>query len=349
MKRPRVLVADDSAVYRRFLIDTFRADARVDVVGEAADGRQTVAMARELRPDVMTLDVDMPVMGGIEVLDALLAFEPRPAVIMVSRLTDADSRTTLAALCRGAADFVLKPPQLDDQKARRKFQEELLSKIEVLTGAPPPAALTAPSPFPSTSKGGTPRAVLIGTSTGGPNALSTLLRGLRPDFPLPLLIVQHMPPAFTGLLAERLSSETPWRVREAREGAAPRPGEAWIAPGDRHMTTAGSENRWFLHLTTDPPENFCRPSVDALFRTAAKTLNGRALGVVLTGMGQDGARGCEALRRAGGLVLVQDQASSLIWGMPGAVAQAGLATEVVSLDRLAGRLHAWTAALQNER
>lgn len=345
MKRPRVLVVDDSAVYRRFLTDTFRTDARVDVVGEAGDGRQAVALARELRPDVMTLDVDMPVMGGIEVLDTLLSFEPRPAVIMVSRLTDADSRTTLAALCRGAADFVLKPPHLDDGQTRRRFQEDLLEKIQLLTGAPPPAPPPPTPPLSAVVKSGTPRAVLIGTSTGGPNALSTLLRGLRPDFPLPLLIVQHMPPVFTGLLAERLSGETPWRVREAREGASPRPGEAWIAPGDRHMTTAGSESRWFLHLTEDPPENFCRPSVDALFRTAARTLNGRALGVVLTGMGQDGARGCEALRREGGQVLVQDQESSLIWGMPGAVAHAGLATEIVPLDRLAGRLHAWTAAL----
>lgn len=345
MKRPRVLVADDSAVFRRFLTDALKTHRRVDVVGEAGDGRQAVALARELRPDVMTLDVEMPVMGGIEVLDALLTFEPRPAVIMVSRLTDADSRTTLAALCRGAADFVLKPPHLEDAQTRGRFQDELIDKIHVLTGAPPPAVPPPSPPLTAAVKVGTPRAVLIGTSTGGPNALSVLLRGLRPDFPLPLLIVQHMPPVFTSLLAERLSGETPWRVREAREGVSPRPGEAWIAPGDRHMTTAGSDSRWFLHLTEDAPENFCRPSVDVLFRTAAKTLNGRALGVVLTGMGQDGARGCEALRRAGGRVLVQDPSSSLIWGMPGAVAQAGLANEIVPLDRLPERLHAWTAAL----
>lgn len=342
MTRRRVLIADDSAVFRRFLEESFRTDARVQVVGEAGDGRQAVSLVRELRPDILTLDVDMPVMGGIEVLDALWSLDPRPKVIMVSRLTDADSRTTLAALCRGAADFVLKPTELDNAEARRQFQESMLTRVHALTGLSPTPPPTAPPPFGGVAKSGPPRALLIGTSTGGPNALSHLLRDLRPDFPLPLLIVQHMPPVFTGLLAERLSMETAWRVHEAREGAVPRAGEAWIAPGDRHMTVVGGSARWFLHLTGDPPENYCRPSVDVLFRSAAKAFEGKALGVVLTGMGQDGLKGCHELRRVGGTVLVQDQSSALIWGMPGAVAQAGLAQEIVPLSRMAERLRAWS-------
>lgn len=349
MKKRRVLLADDSAVFRRFLYALLVADPRVEIVGEARDGRQAVEMARATRPDVLTLDVDMPVMGGIEVLDALLAFDPRPAVIMVSRLTDADSRTTLAALCRGAADFVLKPADLDRGEGQRAFGESLRAKIHALAGPPPSGeALPPPARPPGERKSGPPRAVLIGASTGGPNALSVLLRGMRADFPLPLLIVQHMPPVFTGLLAERLSAESPLRVREAREGVVPRPGEAWIAPGDRHLAVARGEARWFLHLTEDPPENYCRPSVDVLFRSAAKTWGGRALGVILTGMGQDGARGCEALREAGGVILAQDPSSSLIWGMPGAVVRAGWANEVVPLDRMAGRLQARVASARGE-
>jgi two-component system chemotaxis response regulator CheB len=154
-----------------------------------------------------------------------------------------------------------------------------------------------------------------------------------------------MPPVFTGLLAERLSAESALSVREAREGAVPRPGEAWVAPGDRHLAVAGEGDRWFLHLTNDPPENYCRPSVDVLFRSAAKVWGGRALGLILTGMGQDGVRGCAALRRAGGAVLAQDAASSLIWGMPGSVVQAGLANDVLPLDRMAERLNLSTAAI----
>jgi two-component system chemotaxis response regulator CheB len=342
----RVVLADDSVVFRRFLYSLLAADPRVEVVGEAADGAQAIALTREKRPDVLTLDVDMPLVNGIEVLDALLKFDPRPAVIMVSRLTDADSRTTLAALCRGAADFVLKPVDLDRPDERALFGETLRTKIQALAGPVPDAeAPPAPRPIPAERRGAPPRAVLIGTSTGGPNALAVLLRGLRADFPLPLLIVQHMPPVFTGLLAERLSAESALSVREAREGAVPRPGEAWVAPGDRHLAVAGEGDRWFLHLTNDPPENYCRPSVDVLFRSAAKVWGGRALGLILTGMGQDGVRGCAALRRAGGAVLAQDAASSLIWGMPGSVVQAGLANDVLPLDRMAERLNLSTAAI----
>jgi two-component system, chemotaxis family, protein-glutamate methylesterase/glutaminase len=350
----RVLVVDDSVVVRRLVTRLLEEDPGIEVAGVAGDGRRALAVLPQVDPDVVVLDVEMPELDGLATLAAIRERHPRVRVIMFSSLTERGAATTLEALALGASDYVTKPPALSPSDAvLDEVREQLVTKVRVLgdrservrAGAGAPAARRWPDGPPSTVPVAPPRhraerveVVAIGCSTGGPNALGALLGGLPADFPAPLLIVQHMPPLFTRMLAERLDAGCPLTVAEAVPGAAPRQGEAWLAPGGRHLLVERQAGVVRLATSQAPPENSCRPSVDVLFRSVAAAYGGAALGVVLTGMGRDGVAGSEVLRAGGGQVLVQDKASSVVWGMPGLVAEAGMADQVVPLDQLAGEL-----------
>ncbi len=349
--RTRIVIVDDSAVMRSLLRSVVAADASLEVVGTAADGKAGLQLIEILRPDLVLLDVEMPVMDGLATLRELRRRRYLMPVIMCSSLTQRGARVTIEALACGASDYVAKPAgQSDRETARRMLAHDLIAKVRALTncvqveqwpeflGAPPlspdlpVAQALKPQAFSSP-----PSVIVIGVSTGGPAALESLLSALPGDLPSalpPVLIVQHMPEVFTGLLAERLNSRCRLSVREAAEGLPVQAGTIYVARGNWHLEVAsGAQPK--LHLTQNPPENHCRPSADVLFRSAAQVYGAGVLAVVLTGMGYDGVHGCRAVREGGGSVLAQDQATSTVWGMPGAVVGAGLANMVLPLGAIA--------------
>ncbi len=336
----RVLVVDDSPVFRRLVSEELSRDPALEVVGTAANGRIALARVRQAGPDLVLLDVDMPEMDGLETLRELRKTHPKLPIVMFSALTTRGAAVTLDALTLGATDYFTKPAEAGGPEASlRVVREELIPEIKALCERPaveprPPASRGSDSPRPAAAKSSV-RVVLVGTSTGGPNALADLFSRLPADFPVPILIVQHMPPMFTRLLAERLSSESPIRVEEAVSGTIVEPGRAWVAPGDHHLSVVREGTRHRLLVHQDPPENSCRPAADVLLRSAARAYGAEALAVILTGMGQDGLRGAQAIREAGGQVIVQDEATSVIWGMPGFVARANLADKVLPLSQIA--------------
>ncbi len=347
----RVLIVDDAVAFRRLLSDEIARDPALAVAGTAANGRIALAKMPQVSPDLVILDIAMPEMDGLATLAELRRTYPRVPVIMFSALTERGAEATLDALALGAADYFPKPVSAGGMEASQAvLREQLIPKIKVLCGAGdsstgvPRVSGVIPSPLsraPAPAGSSRPRAVelvAIGASTGGPNALADVFAGLPADFPVPIVIVQHMPAMFTRLLAERLSARFPIPVEEGASGCILKPGRAWIAPGDHHMIVVRDALHLRLLLHQDPPENSCRPAVDVLFRSVAKTVGAGALGVVLTGMGQDGLRGCEALREAGGQVLVQDALTSVVWGMPGYVARAGLADRVLPLSLIADEI-----------
>jgi len=344
MRKIRVLVVDDSVVIRRMVSDIVASDARMEVAGTASNGSIGLQKIPQVNPDVITLDVEMPELDGLATLVEIRKTWPKLPVIMFSTLTERGAVTTLDALTRGASDYVTKPANVGSVAlAQQRVRDELLPKILALCGAEPPAPRIAMAAAPRVATA-TPKAVqsvdvvVLGVSTGGPNALAQLLPLLPGDLPVPVLIVQHMPPMFTRLLAERLDQTCQIRVREGVPGGVVEPGVAWIAPGDHHMVLRRAGLSVSLSLNQGPPENSCRPAADPLFRSAVELYHGRVLGVVLTGMGQDGLRGAEEIVQAGGQVLAQDEASSVVWGMPGYVANAGLADAVLPLADLAGEI-----------
>lgn len=335
----RVLVVDDSVVIRKLLSDALSADSALEVVGTANDGRIALAKISLLKPDLVTLDVEMPVMDGLQTLAALRKLYPKLPVIMFSTLTERGAMTTMEALSLGASDYAAKPSHIGSVSlAAESVRIELIPKIKALCGT---AQLIPSAPAPA--RGAKIRhqfnrrieIVAIGTSTGGPNALAEVLPHIPKDFPVPIVIVQHMPPVFTRLLSERLASHSAIFVQEGSQGVHLSSGHAWIAPGSFHMkvVSAGMDRR--LCLDQGPPENSCRPAVDVLFRSVAAAYGANALGVVMTGMGSDGVLGARAIRDAGGDIIVQDELSSVVWGMPGLVHAAGLADGCYPLDRLA--------------
>jgi two-component system chemotaxis response regulator CheB len=365
-RRTRILIVDDSAVMRSLLRAVVSADSALEVAGTATDGESALQCVETLRPDLMLLDVEMPVMDGLVTLKALRARGHRVPVIMCSSLTQRGARVTIEALAAGALDYVAKPSgQASRDAAMRTLGQDLILKIKALTGRQLFPALSGtnraglPAPIaPSTAmppSSWAPAIVAIGVSTGGPAALDVLLPALPSYFPLPVLIVQHMPELFTAQLAERLNGRCRLTVREAAEGDVVRPGTISIARGNWHMEVLASARSGApatLHLTQGQPENHCRPAVDVLYRTAAATYGGGVLAVVLTGMGSDGLAGCRILRGRGAAVLAQDQATSAVWGMPGAVTAAGLAHRVLPLEaiapeiqRLSGRRHSEASTL----
>ncbi len=340
MNRIRVLVVDDSAVIRRVVSEVLGSDPALEVVGYASNGRLALARVPQLVPDVVILDVEMPEMDGLEALSQIREGWPRLPVIMYSTLTRRGASATLDALALGANDYVTKPSGHETpEAARRRIADDLIPRIKALCPRRAPLAASPSATAGRRTASAVVRPpvvidlVVIGTSTGGPNALAEVLPCLPANFPASVLIVQHMPPIFTAMLAERLHVRSSIPVREAVDGAPVRPGEAWIAPGDFHMTLAGDPFKRFLRLNRDPPENSCRPAVDVLFRSAEAYGPG-VLAVVLTGMGEDGFRGSRAIDERGGLVIAQDEASSVVWGMPGYVARSGLASRVLPIHQV---------------
>lgn len=341
MARVRLLLVDDSVVIRRGLTKLLGEDPALEVVGTAANGRLALARIPQVTPDMVILDVDMPEMNGLETLRELRRLYPTLPVIMFSGLTERGARITLEALFRGAMDYVTKPSDISDiGDAAGVVRTELIPKIKVLcqvegSGQLRPVEAVA-APRRRVRRGAEPvAAVVVASSTGGPAALQVLLGGLPRPLPVPVLVVQHMPPMFTLYLARQLESKSGFRVREGKDAARVGAGDVWVAPGGAHMKVRREDEGVCLQLTEDPPENSCRPAADVLFRTAARVWGEGLLAVVLTGMGRDGLRGCEAVREAGGRVVVQDRASSVVWGMPGFVAEAGLADDILPPSEIA--------------
>jgi two-component system chemotaxis response regulator CheB len=340
MQPLRILLVDDSAVIRRAITNMLSSDPEIVVAGNAANGTQALARISELKPDLIILDIEMPGMDGLETLVEIRKLYRKLPVIMFSTLTERGATATLDALARGASDYMTKPSAGALDLTPERVREDLIRKIKSLCAirpvAPPPSLPRLPlPPAPVQAR---IDVVTVGTSTGGPNALMALLPQLPPDFPVPIVIVQHMPALFTRLLAERLNARGPLKVKEGKEGEKLLAGQVWIAPGDRHMTVARRGTDILLGVNQDPPENSCRPAVDVLFRSVALTYKANVLAIVLTGMGSDGTRGCSLIRDAGGQVIAQDEASSVVWGMPGSVVAAQLADHMYPLDGVAAEM-----------
>jgi two-component system chemotaxis response regulator CheB len=349
MPKIRVLVVDDAVVMRKLISEALSRDPEIEVAGVAANGRIALLKMPQINPDIITLDVEMPEMDGLETLRELRKTYPKLPVIMFSTLTTRGAEATLDALSLGASDYVAKPANVGSvTECLERLRDDLVAKIKVHCRHVLPMPAVAPVPvairpvatpkLAAARTMGVPDAVCVATSTGGPNALAELFGHFPANFPLPLLIVQHMPPLFTAMLAERLSKLGSVKFCEGAEGQVVEAGRAYIAPGGKHMEVRRSGLQVVLHLHEGTPENSCRPAADVLFRSAVTVYGGNLLGVVMTGMGQDGLRGCSLIRERGGQVVVQDEISSVVWGMPGSVAQAGCADAILPLDQLAGEI-----------
>jgi two-component system chemotaxis response regulator CheB len=356
MKRAKVLVVDDAMLIRRLVTGVIAADPSIDVVGDAANGRIALQKIAQLAPDLVTLDIEMPEMNGLETLKEIRKTYPRLPVIMFSALTERGATDTLEALHYGASDYVTKPAiTAGRESAQQRIRDDLVPKIKSLcriagpspasTVRRPAAAAAAPPKFTlrALGPGLSANVVAISLSTGGPAALAEILSHLTSDFPAPVVLVPHMPQMFTRFFAERLNTQTPLTVVEAADGQPLQPGTVYVAPGDFHLTVQPRDGGIVTALNQEPPEHAHRPAADVLFRSVAEVYGPRALALVLTGMGQDGLRGSEAIARAGGRVLVQDEPSSVVWEMPGLVAGAGLADAVLPLHELARELQRRTA------
>jgi two-component system chemotaxis response regulator CheB len=356
-----VLIVDDSLVIRRLVTEALEADPLVEVVGVAQNGRIALRKISELKPDAVTMDIEMPEMDGITCVREVRKTNTRLPIVMFSTLTERGASSTLDALAAGASDYVTKPSNVGSVgESKQSIRDELIPKLVALTQAhrpqlrapgvpsrvtPPPPRAGGPTRTAPVSAGPqrprdpglreTPYEVLaVGSSTGGPDALAKFLGGLPGDLPVPVVLVQHMPPIFTRLLAERLNSNCALTILEAEEGMTLRPGTVLVAPGGRHLEIVAKAGSVVARLTDGPPENYCRPAVDVLFRSVARVYAHRTLGVILTGMGRDGTQGSTKIREAGGQVFAQDEASSVVWGMPGALVAAGQADRVMPLLEL---------------
>ena len=337
----KVLIVDDAVVVRKILSDVLSQDEEIEVVGVAANGRIALQKIPQLNPDIITLDVEMPDLNGIETLRELRKGYPKLPVIMFSTLTEKGTGSTVEALAAGASDYVCKPANVGSvTEAMQKIKVDLIPKIKILSGKKPFKLLPIVKVkkeiqnIEFTNTAVPAEIVAIGVSTGGPNALSCLFEKLPGDLSVPIVIVQHMPATFTQLLAERLDSVSPLTILEGADGMPLEVGKVYIAPGGYHMVLKRSRAGVIIETNQDAPENSCRPAVDPLFRSVAKCYGNAVLAVVMTGMGRDGCNGCEYIKESGGRVLVQDKESSVVWGMPGHVAESGLADSVIPLTSL---------------
>jgi two-component system chemotaxis response regulator CheB len=350
----RILLADDSAVVRGALRQIIETAPDLRVVATAPNGKRALGTLELHEVDVVLLDIEMPEMDGLATLPLILQRFPRVRVIMASSLTQQGATITMQALALGAVDYISKPTARAGPAALAGLHHEIIEKIRAIGGAAHRARLRglqpvkrtiplAAAPVPRiTVLGGhgdtTPRVIAIASSTGGPNALVQVLKQIPRDFPLPILITQHMPPLFTTLLAQRLQRESGRPCAEAADGAPILGGHTYLAPGDKHFLVQTREGRPFVKLSDAPPENHCRPAADPMLRSIAAAYGASTVTVVLTGMGEDGRRGCEAVRQHGGRIIAQDEATSVVWGMPGAVTNAGLAEWVLPLGEIAQKL-----------
>ncbi len=353
--RIRVMIVDDAVVVRGLMSRWLSAEQDIEVVGIFRNGREAVDNVIRTRPHVVVLDVEMPELDGLSALPLLLARRPDLVVIMASTLTRRNAEVSLKALSLGATDYIAKPESNREVTVSSDFRREIIERIRQLGHSRLPAMRRKPvrtaqpvefedaharpgiklRPFPPIL----PRAVAIGSSTGGPQALQVLLRGLMPIANrIPILITQHMPPMFTTILAEHISRICDGRAFEAVHGEAIKPGRIYIAPGSKHMLIQRNGPATSIALNDGPPVHFCKPAVDPFFNSAAAAFGPGLLGVVLTGMGVDGSSGVQAIASAGGAVVVQDEATSVVWGMPGAAAHTGQCSAILSIDDIAPRI-----------
>jgi two-component system chemotaxis response regulator CheB len=355
----RVMVVDDSVVVRGLIARALESDPEIEVVASVSNGQQAVSAVGRYKVDVVVLDIEMPKMDGMAALPLLLKVDPRLKVIMISTPSRRSADLSLRALAEGAADYVTKPSTTRDLVSARDFQRDLVDKVKALAAtrrggsgrvsarvaqpelaAGARARLLGAGPIALRKPGyRRPELLAIASSTGGPQALTAVLTGLGRDFHLPILVTQHMPPNFTAILADRLGRASGRPCKEAEDGEPVLHGYSYIAPGDSHMLIEWRGAKRVIKLDDGPPENFCRPAADPMLRSIARVCEGRALAVVLTGMGQDGTRGARMLVEAGGTVFAQDEATSVVWGMPGAVAAAGLCSAVLPLNDIAGQVN----------
>ncbi len=334
-KKISVLVVDDSAIMRKLIVDILKEDPEIEVVDTAKNGEEAIEKARALNPDVITLDIEMPVMDGLTALKILRRELPHIKIIMFSSLTQEGAKATIDALALGASDFVPKPSSKSFVESVKKIKEDLIPKIKSLIIK---KVLLKPPVKKPKIKAGDYKVCGIGVSTGGPQTLMQIIPKLPANFPVPILIVQHMPPVFTKQLAERLDHMSVLRVKEAEQGEPVKDGLVYIAPGDYHMVVKKQGAGIRIHLHQGPPRNFCRPSVDELFESLAEVYNGKTLALVLTGMGNDGKEGAKKIKEKGGVVLAQDAESCIVFGMPKAVIEANLADEILNLSQIPQRL-----------
>ena len=336
-----VLICDDSATIRGILSATLGADPELKIVGTAVNGEACLAAIPTSRPDLVLLDVEMPVMDGITTLREIRRRFGKLPVVMFSSLTERGAKATVDALLAGANDYVAKPAGLDAGEVAERIRTDVIGRIKSLI---PRRTSAGGGRAAARSSGAVPafrsvrqeriQGVVIAVSTGGPTALAEVLPAFVPGARVPVLVVQHMPAFFTAALAERLAKTGKLSVREAADGDIAKPGEVLLAPGGRHLELVGDASQPRVRLSDEPPENSCRPSADVLFRSAVRLWGGGTLGVVLTGMGKDGLAGSREIVAAGGSVIAQDEFSSVVWGMPGEIVRAGLADAVLPLAQV---------------
>ena len=361
----RVMLVDDSAIIRGLLARILQEDTGIEIVATAANGVQAIKNLERYDPEVIVLDIEMPVMDGLTALPKILESDPRVKVIVASTLSQRNAQISIKALQAGATDYIPKPTSTGEINKGMDFRHELLEKVKGLGAAyRRDTSGRAPGDVPpregrvsATSAKTNPRAaaapaasgqafslrkqlpkqadvIAIGSSTGGPQALLALFKELDPKMKAPIFITQHMPATFTTILAEHITKASRRTCAEAVDGEGVQPGRIYIAPGDWHMVVRSDDGKKVIRLNQEPPINFCRPAVDPMFKSLAEVYQGRVLGVVLTGMGQDGLEGGKTIVESGGTVVAQDEPTSVVWGMPGAVATAGLCNAVLPLTNL---------------
>lgn len=373
----RVMLVDDSAVVRGLVTRWMQEDPEIEVAASVGNGAVAVREVGRTDIEVIVLDVEMPEMDGLTALPKILAAQPDVKVIMASTLTMRNADISLKALQAGAADYIAKPSAMRDPSAVQEFQRDLLARVKTLgavarraarrragmpeggsTAKAAPAAAATPKAASGAAAASRslysgpitlrhaailpPKVLAIGSSTGGPQALFQVFGQLKNKIRIPILITQHMPPTFTTILAEHLTRIAGTPATEAIDGEPVEGGRIYIAPGNWHMTVQAEGTKKFIRLNQDPPENFCRPAVDPMLRSLARAYGGAVLAVILTGMGADGMKGGQILTEAGGTMIAQDEATSVVWGMPGAVASHGLCSAVLPLDRIASHIEKLT-------
>lgn len=360
----RVMLVDDSVVVRSLLTRILESDPTVQVVASLSNGEQAVNLVKRHNPDVVVLDIEMPVMDGLTALPKLIQAIPGLKVIMASTLTRRNADISMKALAAGASDYVAKPEASREIGGESDFKREILEKVKVLGEAARSRRVGQALPTPARGVAKTsmpvrptdllnaaprpdapfslrpvspyrPKVLAIGSSTGGPKALFTMLAGLDKSFDLPVLVTQHMPPTFTAILAEHIAGVAALPCVEGKAGDVVKGGHIYVAPGDYHMRVSNSTGNVVIMLDQAARENFCRPAVDPMMRSIVEIYDRATLAVILTGMGQDGLKGCEDVARAGGTALTQDAETSVVWGMPGAVSLAGLSSAVLPIGKIA--------------
>jgi two-component system, chemotaxis family, protein-glutamate methylesterase/glutaminase len=344
----RVMVVDDSAAIRGFLTRWIESDKQLKVVASAHNGKVAVEQIKTVNPDIVILDIEMPEMDGIQALPLLLKACPDCRIIMASTLTRRNAEISLKALSAGATDYVPKPTSVGADDAGEAFRRELVTKIISIARSRPVRKAAASGVKLSSAQlisgpiklrpasSAMPQILAIGSSTGGPQALGEVMKVIAPGLKVPVVITQHMPPTFTAILAESIARTTGLTCAEARNGEMLKPGQVYIAPGDYHMLIKGRNGP--IELNQAPHENFCRPAVDPMLRSLSAVYGPAMLSVILTGMGSDGCEGAKIVAAAGGTVLAQDEATSIVWGMPAAVAHAGLASAVLPLNAVGAEI-----------